>query len=271
MVIEDLTEARRALGEAIGQATRIVAFTGAGVSTECGVPDFRSKDSAWKRHPPMPFQEFMASAEARVLAWRRKFAMDDLYAHAAPGRGHRALATLMRRGALDTIITQNIDGLHEAAGTPRERIVELHGSGRYAVCMACDARHELADVRPRFEATGQAPECACGGAVKSATISFGQAMPQDAMRIARDATLDCDLFLAIGSSLVVYPAAAFPALAKERGATLAILNRDPTPLDDIADLVLRGDIGAMLEPFVDDSDPSHSPATQGLGQARATR
>ena len=249
MIVESIGEAHARLGDLLSRADYAVAFTGAGISTECGIPDFRSKDSAWKRHPPVPFDEFMASAQARALTWRRKFAMDDLYAGAQPGRGHRALARLVEAGPVETIITQNIDGLHEASGVPANRIVELHGNGTYAACLDCNMRYELADMRRCFEASGEPPSCDCGGFIKSATIAFGQSMPTQPMRRARDATMACDLFLAIGSSLVVYPAAAFPAAAKDNGARLVIVNRDPTPLDSAADLVLRGDIGEVLAPF----------------------
>lgn len=232
-------------------ARTIAGFTGAGISTESGVPDFRSPGSPWMRHKPIPFEAFMASAEARREAWRRKFAMDDLYSGARPSRGHLALAALVREGRMPGVITQNIDGLHQASGVPPERVIELHGNGTYAACLSCGRRHELAWVRPRFEATGEPPGCeACGGLVKSATVSFGQAMPEDPMRRARELTLACDLFLAIGSSLVVYPAAGFPALAKRRGATLVILNRERTELDAIADLVINADIGPVLDSLV---------------------
>jgi NAD-dependent deacetylase len=249
MILDDVELAREALARALADSADAVAFTGAGISTECGIPDFRSPDSAWKRHPPVPFQDFLQSPEARVETWRRKFAMDDHYAGAKPGRGHRALARLVADGAMSAIITQNIDGLHEAAGVGPDRIVELHGNGTYAACLDCGTRHQLADIRITFECAPLAPECACGGFIKSATIAFGQAMPRTAMQRAREATLRCDLFIAIGSSLVVYPAAGFPAAAKENGAALVIINREPTPLDQIADLVLRGDIGDILTPF----------------------
>lgn len=249
VLIDDVEKAQAALRACLGVCDRALAFTGAGLSTECGIPDFRSKDSAWRRHPPIPFKEFVADPQARALAWRRKFAMDDLTAGAQPGRGHRALARLMDSGIVRSIVTQNIDGMHQAAGAQAERIIELHGNGGYATCLSCGARHELQDVRPRFEASGQAPECLCGGPVKSATVSFGQPMPQEALGAARNASLDCDLFIAIGTSLVVYPAASLPMLAKENGAALVIVNGEATPLDAKADLVLRGDIGAMLAPF----------------------
>ena len=244
-----LEKAREKLATLIEDATRIVAFTGAGISTECGIPDFRSPDSAWKRHPPMPFDEFMSSETMQKEAWRRKFAMDDLYAGATPGRGHMALARLYEAGKLATVITQNIDGLHQASGIAADDIIELHGNGTYATCLSCGVRHELSHVRQTFEATRQAPRCLCGGVLKSATISFGQPMPGAAMRRAHEATRKADLFLAIGSSLVVYPAAAFPLLASKSGARLVILNREPTPLDAHAELFVRADIGDTLEPY----------------------
>jgi NAD-dependent deacetylase len=249
MIVEDIDVAREELARTLAGSSEAVAFTGAGISTECGIPDFRSPGSAWKRHPPVPFDEFLKSPEARAETWRRKFTMDDIYAGAKPGRGHRALARLVADGVMSAIITQNIDGLHEAAGVEPGRIVELHGNGTYAACLDCGSRHELPDIRRYFQRAQIAPECECGGFIKSATISFGQAMPLEAMRRAREATLRCDLFIAIGSSLVVYPAAGFPAAAKENGASLVIINREPTPLDAYADLVLRGDIGDILEPF----------------------
>jgi NAD-dependent deacetylase len=228
----------------------VVAFTGAGISTESGVPDFRSPGSPWLKNKPIDFDEFVASEEARVEAWRRKFTMDDLYRGAEPSRGHRALASLVAQGRSPGVITQNIDGLHQAAGIPDEAVVELHGNGTYATCLSCGLRHELADIRRDFEATRRAPVCRdCGGMVKSATISFGQAMPEEAMRRARQMTLACDLFLAIGSSLVVYPAAGFPVLAKRNGARLVIVNRERTELDSLADLVVAGEIGQVLGPL----------------------
>jgi NAD-dependent deacetylase len=243
-----MNESSLQLNELVSSARSIVAFTGAGISTECGIPDFRSPDSAWKRHAPIPFAEFLASEEQRIEAWTRKFAMDDLYAGAQPGRGHHALASWARSGKLLSIITQNIDGLHQASGVPADKVIELHGNGTYATCLSCSARHELSAVRPLIEMK-RAVVCDCGGLVKSATISFGQSMPKDAMQRAQDVCRKADLFLAIGSSLVVYPAAAFPVFAKECGADLVIINREPTPLDSHADLCLRGDIGDILAPF----------------------
>ncbi len=249
-IVSELEEARVLLRAAIDSANKIVAFTGAGISTECGVPDFRSKNSPWLRYKPIEFDLFMSDMLMREEAWRRKFALDDIYAQAQPGRGHWALANLVTNGKATAIVTQNIDNLHQIAGVPDDRIVELHGNGTYATCVKCGLRHELADIRRAFDSTGAAPECtACGGPVKAATISFGQPMPEKAMQRALEVTADCDLFLAIGSSLVVYPAASFPALARQHGARLVILNGESTPLDDLADLVLRGDIGDILEPL----------------------
>ncbi len=244
---QDAIETLHAMLDAAGS---IVAFTGAGISTESGVPDFRSAGSPWMVNKPIPFEAFVRSREVRAEAWRRKFAMDDHYAGATPNAGHRALARLVGQGRAPAIITQNIDGLHQASGVPDDRVIELHGNGTYATCLACGCRHELAEIRPAFEATGEPPDCAaCGGPVKSATISFGQAMPQDKMIRAQQLALEAELFLVLGSSLVVYPAATLPVIAKRREATLVIVNREPTELDAIADLVVRAEIGAALGPL----------------------
>ena len=228
-------------------ARRIVAFTGAGISTECGVPDYRSSDGLWARFKPMPFPEFLASEENRLEAWRRYFVIRASFADVKPGRGHRAIARLRALGKVSHVITQNIDDLHRVSGIEPDRIVELHGNGTYAKCLSCAERHELDWVRERIERTGRPPACqACGGLVKSATIAFGQAMPEQAMADARAATLDADLFLAIGSSLQVFPAAGFPVLAAQNHTPLVIVNREPTGLDGLAQLVVNGDIGDTM-------------------------
>jgi NAD-dependent deacetylase len=250
-IADGLASQADALTAIIAEADTVVGFTGAGISTESGVPDFRSPNSPWMRNKPIPFDAFLHSAEARREAWRRKFAMDDLYRGARPSRGHLALASLVAEGKMPAVITQNIDGLHHQSGIPAERIVELHGNGTYAACLSCGLRHELERIRLHFETHGAAPTCdACGGVVKSATISFGQAMPEQAMRRAQELALACDVFLVRESSLVVYPAAALPVIAKQNGATLVIINREPTEMDNFADLVIRAEIGSMLEPFV---------------------
>jgi NAD-dependent deacetylase len=246
--LRDQIEDLKALVE---RSAVIAGFTGAGISTESGVPDFRSPGSPWLKNQPIPFDAYVRSREARREAWRRKFAMDDLYRGARPSRGHLALACLVASGKMPAVITQNIDGLQQEAGTSPDKVIELHGNGTYATCLDCGARHELEWVRSRFEATGEPPDCReCEGIVKSATISFGQAMPEEPMRRAQELTLACDLFLAVGSSLVVYPAAGFPVMAKRNGAALVIVNREPTDLDGIADFVVNADIGDVLAPFI---------------------
>jgi NAD-dependent deacetylase len=253
MIAPDIDAATARLQEVIGGANLIVPFTGAGISTECGIPDFRSPGGIWTKYRPIPFEEFMANQEARNESWRRRFAMAEQLGAAKPGRGHRALASLYRAGKVPAVVTQNIDNLHQDSGIAAEHVVELHGNTTYALCLDCAERYELAWVRKRMDAAnGCAPDCpACGGYVKTATISFGQSMPDAAMQRARDLTLSCDLFLAIGSSLVVWPAAGFPLLAKRNGAQLVIANREPTEFDDIADLVVREDIGTVFEPLID--------------------
>jgi NAD-dependent deacetylase len=252
MIASDLHTATDRLRELIETSQTIVPFTGAGISTECGIPDFRSPGGIWTKLAPIPFDEFMSSQAARDESWRRRFAMQDQFGAAKPARGHRALASLFRSGRSPGVVTQNIDNLHQASGIPRECVVELHGNTTYAICLECAKRYELDWVRTAFERSGgRAPDCPdCLGYIKTATVSFGQAMPQDEMQRAEELTLACDLFLAIGSSLVVWPAAGFPLMAKRNGARLAIINREPTEFDDVADLVVRHDIGTVLEPFI---------------------
>ena len=237
----------RELAERLRDAGRAVVFTGAGISTESGIPDFRSPGGLWTRFKPIEFRDFLASEEMRVEAWRRKFAMDETLAKARPNQGHKAIARLVEIGKVSHVITQNIDNLHQDSGVPVGQVIELHGNGTYAKCLSCQKRHELDEVRALFEKSESAPACQeCGGIVKSATISFGQAMPELEMQLASEAVSQCDLFLAIGSSLQVYPAAGFPMIAKRQGAVLVILNREPTDMDDIADLVINNEIGTVL-------------------------
>jgi NAD-dependent deacetylase len=231
----------------IAEARRIVAFTGAGISTESGIPDFRSPGGIWSKYRPIDFSEFVASADMRREAWRRKFATDPVMRKAEPNAGHRALARLVEQGRMSAVITQNVDGLHHLSGVPSEKIIELHGNATYAHCLDCGHRYELEPIRIAFERDGTLPECVkCDGMVKTATISFGQSMPEIAMMRAQAETLACDLFIVLGSSLVVYPAAAFPMMAKRNGAKLVIVNRDPTDQDSLADLVLHREIGATM-------------------------
>jgi NAD-dependent deacetylase len=232
--------------ELIEAAERIVLFTGAGISTESGIPDFRSPGGIWTKQTPIEFADFMRSDQARRETWRRRFAMESILRQAAPNRGHRAVAELIRSGRAAAVITQNIDGLHQDSGIPDDKVIELHGNTTYAHCLECGTRYEIEALRVDFEQDSIVPHCACGGWVKTATVSFGQSMPIDAMRRAERETLLADLFVAIGSSLVVYPAAGFPELAKRNGAGLAILNLQPTGLDKFADVVLNRPIGETL-------------------------
>ena len=251
MIAPDAETGIARLRELIDAASVVVPFTGAGISTECGIPDFRSPGGIWTKNRPIPFDEFLSSQEMRNEAWRRRFVMEEHFSKARPGRGHLALASLYRVGKAPGVVTQNIDNLHQSSGIAAADVVELHGNNTYALCLRCAKRYDLTWVKDRFGESGQAPDCGdCGGHIKSATVSFGQAMPEAAMRRAEEMTMACDLFLAIGSSLVVWPAAGFPLMAKRNGARLVILNREATELDDIADLVVRDDIGTVLSPFV---------------------
>jgi NAD-dependent deacetylase len=230
----------------IDAADRVVVFTGAGISTESGIPDFRSPGGTWTKMKPIDFSEFMRTDAARRETWRRRFEMETTLRQARPNRGHAAVAELVRCGKASCVITQNIDGLHQDSGVPDDKVIELHGNTTYAHCLECGQRYEIEALRVDFESDRIVPHCACGGWVKTATISFGQSMPVNAMRRAERETLQADLFISIGSSLVVYPAAGFPELAKRNGSRLVILNLQETGLDEMADLVLRRPIGETI-------------------------
>lgn len=241
-----------ALRQMLEKSQRIVVFTGAGISTESGIPDFRSPGGIWSKNQPINFQDFVSSEEMRIESWRRRFALGEVLDQARPNSGHLAVAKLVQRGKAACVITQNIDGLHQQAGVPDDKVIELHGNTHYAVCLECGKRFELAPIRQAFEQNPHAPVCdICGGMVKTATVSFGQSMPVAEMHAAREQTLKCDLFLSLGSSLVVYPAAGFPEIAKKNNARLAIINRDPTGMDHQADLVIHDSIGQVLAAAVD--------------------
>lgn len=229
----------------IAKSDRIIGFTGAGISTESGIPDFRSPNGIWANNRMIEYQEFVSSRAGRIEYWRQKAAMWPEMRDAQPNTGHRAFVELERRGKLTAMITQNIDGLHQRAGN--RNVIELHGTTVEAECLSCHARISMDDAIARIEAGDVAPECEdCGGLLKPATVSFGQAMPAREMELAIAAALGCEVFLAVGSSLVVYPAASLPEVAKRNGAALIILNRTPTPMDGIADLVLNEEIGKAL-------------------------
>jgi NAD-dependent protein deacetylase/lipoamidase len=238
---------RERLARLIAAARRAVVFTGAGISTESGIPDFRSPGGVWSRMKPIYYDDFVASEAARREAWTRAFTGVMGWTGARPNAGHHAVARLVARGKAAAIITQNVDDLHQASGVPADRVIELHGNASYAACLDCGLRHELEVLKQRFLGRGEIPACRdCGGLVKTATVSFGQAMPREAMDRAERETLAADLFLVLGSSLVVYPAAGFPILAKRNGARLVIVNREPTEQDEIADLVLHDEIGPVM-------------------------
>jgi NAD-dependent deacetylase len=231
----------------IADARRLVVFTGAGISTESGIPDFRSPGGVWSKMKPIYFQDFVSDPAKRREAWERAFSGRAGWVGREPNAGHAAVARLIAQGKATCVITQNVDNLHQASGVPDDQIIELHGNASYATCLECAERHELADLKADFEKAGEIPYCRrCGGLVKTATISFGQAMPSEPMARAEAATLDCDALLVLGSSLVVYPAAGFPLLAKRNGARLAIVNREATELDAYADLVLHDEIGPAM-------------------------
>lgn len=231
----------------IDNATRIVFFTGAGISTESGIPDFRSPGGIWTKNQPIMFDDFMASEETRRESWRRKQNVDKTFMGVEPNRGHRAVAKLIESGKASSVITQNVDNLHQNSGVPDEKVIELHGNTTYGRCLDCGDRYDLEPILAAFKKDETLPVCRrCEGIIKTATISFGQAMPEEPMQRAQEETLSSDLFIACGSSLVVFPAAGFPIMAQQNGAKLVIVNREPTDLDDLADLVLNREIGETL-------------------------
>lgn len=231
----------------VKKSKAIVFFTGAGISTESGVPDFRSPGGVWTKYQPVLFQDFLASESARIQHWQLKKATYELFKTVEPNFAHYAICEFEKRGQLLGLITQNIDGLHKIAGTSEAKLVELHGTDRLVTCLECGKRYEPADVYEDLGEEFTAPTCdACGGFLKSANVSFGQSMPVEAMQRAQNLTEQADVFVVLGSSLQVQPAASFPVIAKRSGALLAIVNRDATPLDDIADFVHNGPIGEFF-------------------------
>lgn len=239
------------LKKIIDESKRIVFFTGAGISTESGIPDFRGPSGFWKTNKPIYFQDFIESEEIRKKSWERNASAKELILNVKPNVGHKALSEIINTKPHSHLITQNVDNLHQASGVPNEKITELHGNSTYAKCLDCGIRYELEPIHKDFSEKGKIPYCEdCGGIIKTATISFGQPMPEKEMKIAQDKTARCDLFIAIGTSLVVYPAAGFPKLAKEVGSKLVIINNEPTDLDPIADLVIHEQIGSVFSGFI---------------------
>jgi NAD-dependent deacetylase len=233
----------------IDGARRIVVLTGAGISTDSGIPDFRGPQGLWTKNPEAEkmatIQHYVADPDVRKRAWRNR--LESPAWHARPNAGHHALVALERRGTLDTLITQNIDGLHQIAGSSPARVVEIHGTMREVVCLSCDERAPMERALARLRAGEEDPACrTCGGILKSATISFGQALVQADLLLAQRASERCDLLLAVGTKLSVYPIAGVVPIAKEAGARVVIVNAEPTEMDTLADAVLRGPISLLL-------------------------
>ncbi len=243
---DQLPAAVELLREWLAESQSVVAFTGAGISTESGIPDFRSPGGVWSENRTVYFDEFLCSADARHEYWRQKSEAHRDFADASPNVTHRRLAEWETAGLLRGVITQNIDGLHQNAGS--NSVLELHGTARWIACLDCDWRESADRLVAEFQTTQSVPACpTCGGLLKHATVSFGQSLPGDTLRTAAQWANSCDLFLALGSSLVVEPAASLPRMARENGAKLVIINRDQTPLDAIANLVINAPLGSVFE------------------------
>ena len=245
---QHLLELRRMIQD----ARRVVVITGAGISTESGIPDFRGPNGIWKTQKPIDFGDFIGSEEVRRRSWRSRFSGENVMASAQPNAGHLTVARLVDLGKVTHVITQNVDGLHQKSGVPDEQVIELHGNASYAHCLDCGKRYGFAALRANFLPDENVPVCdECGGIIKTATISFGQALPADEVQRAEQATLACDLFIVLGSSLMVYPAAAVPRVAKQSGARLVIINNQPTDIDGFCDLTLSSNIGPTLSAVLD--------------------
>ena len=238
-----------AVADMVLESKRLVVFTGAGVSTESGVSDFRSPGGIWDRFDPseLNYQTFMASEAGRERYWQFSRALWPEIALAQPNPGHHAIAEFHRLGRLECVITQNIDNLHQRSGVPAEKVIELHGTMKWVNCLECGQRYPREQIQARLDAGTKVPRCdSCGGIIKPATVSFGQPMPERETRQAESAAAASDLFLSVGSSLVIYPAAQMPLIAKDNGAKLVIINLTPTPHDGHADIVINQKTGPVL-------------------------
>lgn len=236
---------------ALDAARRILVFTGAGISTGSGIPDFRGPGGVWTKRQPVYYDEFLASDDKRREYWEYKLEGYPLFVRAQPNATHQALAALERMGRVQALVTQNIDGLHQAAGSSEARLVELHGTNRWVECVSCGIKTEPAPAMAAFEKTRAVPTCgACGGWLKAATISFGQSLKKEVLERAFVEATRCDLVLALGSTLSVHPAAAIPLTARKRGVPYVIINRGQTDHDELATLRLEGDVGEILPPAV---------------------
>jgi NAD-dependent deacetylase len=240
----------RQIANKIKQGGKNVVFTGAGISTESGIPDYRSQGGIWDKFRPVYFDEFMSSRDSREEYWRRWVALYQGITEALPNAAHMALARLEQMGLLQAVITQNIDGLHQASGMADENIIELHGNTCRIRCMSCRNISPIDEVQQRLAAGDMAPECDCGGFLKPDTISFGQAMPVTEVERAAALSQKCDFFLVVGSTLLVQPAAHMPIYAKNGGAFLAIINLSETPCDEMCDVLIRGKAGDLMQQIV---------------------
>ena len=240
-----LVEALQAARRLLERSRKVVAFSGAGLSTASGIPDFRSPGGVWTRHQPVLYQDFLQSADARRRYWVARKEMYADFRNARPNAAHRALAVLEQRGRLEAVVTQNIDGLHQDAGS--RRVVELHGTNRRILCVACRLEHDPVRVYAGLDAGQDVPVCGdCGAPLKPATISFGQNLDPEVLEEAFGLAREADLMLVLGSSLVVQPAAALPVAAVESGASVVIVNRDETPLDGLAAVVIHGAVEEVV-------------------------
>ena len=231
----------------ISESKAPVFFTGAGISTNSGIPDFRGPKGIWKTSQPIYFQDFVSSEEKRIESWERKFSNELNINQAKPNQGHQKIAEIMKKKNLSHLITQNVDNLHQESGVSESQITELHGNATYAKCLDCQLRYDLSELKESFLSTKKPPQCsACNGLIKTATISFGQPMPEEEMVVAQKKSISCDLFICIGTSLAVFPAADLPVLAKETGSQLVIINNEPTQMDHLADLVINRDISEVF-------------------------
>jgi len=240
------------LVDSLRAARRVLVFCGAGISTASGIPDFRGPNGVWRRRRPVYYDEFMASEDARIEYWDFKLETWEAYRHAEPNGAHRAIADLEAAGKVLAVVTQNIDGLHRRAGTSASKLVELHGTDLLVECQSCHATSAPEPHLERFRATRKPPSCACGGILKSATISFGQALRADDMTRAQAAAMQTDLVLALGSTLSVYPAASIPLVAAGRGTPYIIINQGETDHDGHPAVTCRlhGDVSVILPPAV---------------------
>jgi NAD-dependent deacetylase len=240
------------IAEKIKNGGKNVVFTGAGISTESGIPDYRSQGGIWDKFRPVYFDEFMNDREAREEYWRRWQELYQGIRQARPNAGHTAIARLDKMGLLAALITQNVDGLHQEAGLAEEKIIELHGNTRRIRCMTCRNITSTAETQKRLQSGDAAPECACGGYLKPDTISFGQAMPVDAVEKASTLSHTSDFFMVVGSTLLVQPAAHMPVYAKQNNAFLAVVNLSETPCDDMCDVLIRDEAGNVLQRIVEE-------------------